>query len=439
LHARELGDEREVTYRYTEYYKWLVGDFDRDPPSPGLLLRYVERLLKQDGRLSEDAGMVAEELIQDCMTQHFAHITSERRIAAVQIHEKVPKLKLAYRGDLFQPQIKNWGKDMRNWTNDAMEFGSDGCEPANQCHQEAEQINRRWYPLRADGERLLKWLNGSTATRRDGEPSDDDESASFGNTESEFQDSPDQKVEEQARRTLKKLLGELSRLLEEEGPGEADQRAGCAGGARFAVDTGEIIDASSKVRIPMIGLLFWKAGRKVRDYFKSRDARLGASISSSGAEGRSDAEGDEFGQIHDVAESATARTHTLHAVTTNDDSELDDNTFDLAKSRAKMLQQEIILWCDVERLLYAPVREAEQKYATAQTADAEKKLKQQHALFELNLAVFGVWVECASKTHEGASQQDIADWLGTTRDKVRTRMAHITKLLAPLRSERQEA
>ena len=104
----KLGNLKEAERRFYDYYRELVGDFDRSPPIPSPLLRHLEYLLRRDTRLHEDAGKVAEDLIQELVLQPLRYITEDRPAAAKYVRETASTLDLLSRGELFQHQTKQW-------------------------------------------------------------------------------------------------------------------------------------------------------------------------------------------------------------------------------------------------------------------------------------------------------------------------------------------
>lgn len=399
LHAMNTVNEKAAELRFTAYYRALVGEDQKSGP----LLRYLELLLRRDSRLNADAGNLAEDLIQDLMMQH-VNLIQERPLAAERVQQLIPELTLASRGDLFQLQIKKWSDSVIGWTGEAKQFPADGCLQPEPCEQKAVDINLRWFSIRADGEALLKWLYDNTTEMDEAE-----QAYEVGEEPNEpdvdpNSDDDDTENQESIRRVLKQRLKLLNTILNANGESAADVEAGVEGGSRFAITTGAVIDASSKVRIPMISMLYWKGGNLVRDYFKSKAAKI-----------ETNCDADDNGE----------KAQSSDWVDIVKDEE---NVASGGKSDPEL--EELVLWSDIVTLLSQPVKAAEKAFHEARTPRdcslAEAALAKQQMLYEFNVAVVCLW-------YEGESEQSIADKLGTTRDKVRTRMAQIFRLLAPLK------
>ncbi|MGZ8181126.1 MAG: hypothetical protein ACXWT1_04130 [Methylobacter sp.] len=399
LDAFNKGNAKAAELRFTAYYHALVGQGQQAGP----LLRYIELRLRQNQELNTDAGKLAEDLIQKLFTNHYHHVTLDRPEAAKRVRSLAPELTLVSLGDLYQRQSKNWSNDIVHWTDESMRFPDTGCEQPEPCHQEAVGINLKWFLLRKDAEDLLKRVilpEEPMDEEIDGFAADNEQDE---NTDLPEDDEDDKEDRVSLRKALKQRIKLLKTLLDTEGEEAADAETGVVGGSRFADGMWDVISASSKVRIPMVALLYWQSRNLVIDIIRK----------PGGEETNCDTTGDE-----DETEASSPDWYDdIHDVRIRE-----------AAEKAESDAEKIILWSDIEPLLYQPVAAAEQALKEArmpsERSRTAKALAKQQALFDFNCTVFSLW-------YEGGSRQTIAEQLGTTEDKVRTRMEHIVRLLAP--------
>jgi hypothetical protein len=304
-------------------------------------------------KLSDGRKYLAPDIFQDLMTYHF-RICEERGPAAKVVQERAPLLNPLGDDQVFVARVQKWGGLLSDWTSIAIGFCAcqwPGSKPP-ECERRATIINDSLEPLRIDGETLVKQHQG------DGKAAD--------------------------------LSGITEAINGDEMIPSDEHPADDNSSNEFAAEVQLLIRLSSKVRIPLILLLRWKAKKMIIDNFRASKPNREVTLDA------------QEGNSQEVKE----------ALNVNTDEQV----------REEWMGSE-----EIDMLLRAPLEKAEDVLHSVRTSKertrAEQRLDKEKVRYEFNS-------EVVRFTQEGYTEVEIAAKLHTTRDKVRTRKKDIYGLLA---------
>jgi hypothetical protein len=201
------------------------------------------------------------------------------------------------------------------------------------------------------------------------------------------------------RKALKKRIQHLAKLLQLQGEATADEEAGCECGSHFAMDTDAVINASSKVRVPMIALLYWKSGKVVEDYFRSSVVKNELTLDNLPEFDSDDADGEIHSDDSESTINAQKEPEKVEGEPQSDDAN--------------------IIWERLVHLLRTPVDEAET--TLSRTSEKLQKLEDRYVqhLKVLELLIDG-----------DVTEEEIASKLGVNRDRIKDCKREIYQIFA---------
>lgn len=391
------ADKHEFNRYFSEYYECISK----------LLMRRIKQRLSTCGYRG-DLNAVTADLCRDIFDEYYQSIFTNLPKSAERIQELAGSLKLTSRGELFSRQVLDWEQQIVDWTRVVMNFLNHPVTESDvNLGLQAREINHLRPALRDQGYGLLTWLLPNSQAHTENESAGDDVSPDIDDDSDvvdngSMEDIDSNGAHSRYHNAFKQRVAELNEIMCTEGETVADTVAGCEGGARFGVNTFEILDHLSKTLIPVIPTLYWLANNRVTDYLR-RTAK---------------------DPIHNQFEQSASTD-----LGDDTDESLVDRMGDESKERA-----ELDLWNDVRALLRQPAVEAGAELQQPGLTDkqrqrAQAKLQRCEHHYNLNLAVLELILE-------GHSEEAIGSHLGFTRDQVRGRKKEIRQLLESLRDSR---
>ncbi len=390
------ADKHEFNRHFSEYYACISKP----------LMRRIKRRLSIRGYRG-DLNVATEDLWQKIFTEHYRSIFINLPESAERIQELAGSLTLTSRGEVFSRQVLDWERQVVGCASQAMAFFNhpDAENDAHRLEQQAREINDLRSTLRDQGYRLLTWLLPHTQAHIENESAEDDASSETDDDSGVANDDPMEDIGDNAaysryRTALKRRVAELNEIMCTEGETAADAAAGCEGGARFGVNTLEVLDQLSRILIPAMPMLYRLAGNRVTDYLRHV----------------------ENDPIHNPLEQ--------HA-----NGDTDDDTEESLVNRIGGESKEPAssnFWKDMRTLLRQPVVAAwealqQPGLTEKQRQRAQANLDRCKRYYDLNLDI--LWL----KLEEEYSEEKIGSHLGLTRDQVRYREEKIRLLLQPYR------
>ncbi|MDP1614256.1 MAG: hypothetical protein Q8L68_00495 [Methylococcales bacterium] len=269
------------TDAYLKHYcRWRNHGGAKNQPDPDsdqyaeALYREIERLVYPSihfavGFVENDAKIVYSKFIEWFMERELNKTETLKHF-----QQLIPTLTLPAKGKFYDSQVKIWGGNVLEWMDHTENFGSEQRfgPTAGSYEAQAEILNKQQESLKGRGYTLLNWLGQDKDVLDEEEAFEyDDETLQetdlFDDDEADLDaaDSPEQQRIDALLRELKKLLAKkvASEKL-------ADDRVGLQGGAKFALNVGEVIHKSGDIRIPGAGFLRWKAPLIVKDWWQQQ-------------------------------------------------------------------------------------------------------------------------------------------------------------------------
>lgn len=174
------------------------------------------------------------------------------------------------RGDKYADDTRQWAEEVHGWTTKEMTF----CEAESVCETELKKLNKEMEPLRLRGDDLLDWIgwedqrntmNSDAQGCLDSEEDGDESAIGLNPSSAELR-----------RRGIARRVKVVAKLLSYQGISAADAEIGMEQGARFAVDTDEIIRAMPIIEFPREPFLRKIGANTVKDAIKEFKRQINA-------------------------------------------------------------------------------------------------------------------------------------------------------------------
>jgi hypothetical protein len=411
----QSADPAEWNRHFTAYHKALAGK----------LLAFLSYRLEGDRNSAEGP-------LQEVFTRLFLRLSDQPQCyeQAQRRLDALPVLTGSDTAGLIEFRYKRWGGEAKRWRETARTWADKAYsflyaprhEETTDEQEEAaaKAINLEWPPLRLRGLGLLDIFKPEQQGNPLPEAAAGDGALSEEWAEEEMEDeamkTQDETLDKNSDRFAKTLFKEISQLLKEQDPAAIDHYLGVKQGGVFIDSINKLMIAKKdaqqgylpKLRIPTMAFLYQIAANLAKDQGRSRSAQNEVPLDS-----HSDSEED--------------KPHASALGSLGDDSDDRDH------EREERERMEWSLLRQVDGLLRAPVQAAEaalkeacqtrdRERAEAQLSKAEKRCEEHKAMLSLILARL-------------ATEEEMADCLGLTRDQVRYRKRELATLLAPLRGE----